>query len=163
MALANLKIDSFRPRQDPVMPLTPKQAEQLAALHEILDHGDGTLRVASIGTQMVAHVFVLMRITPVSAPLVSAWNPDRPGLAERLHATHSAYVTDVLVKEGYRRLGIASALCHDAAQLARDAGLTRVVLHVKLDNSAAMRLYEGLRFVRSAELTAETVEYALAL
>jgi ribosomal protein S18 acetylase RimI-like enzyme len=163
VGLQNLRIDSFRPRQDPVMPLTPKQAEQLAALHEILDHGDGTLRVASIGAQMVAHTFVLLRITPVSAPLVGSWNPDRPGLAERLHESHSAYVTDVLVKEGYRRLGIATALIRDAAQIARGAGLARVVLHVKLDNAPAMRLYEGERFVRASELTAETVEYALAL
>lgn len=161
--LTNLQISSFRPSHEPTMPLTPQQREQLAALHEVLEHGDGVLRVASVGPQMVGHVFVLYRFTPVSEPLVTAWNPERPALVERLRDGPSAYVTDVLVKDGYRRLGIASALLEDAAAIARGRGCRELVLHVKVNNAPAHRLYERLRFVRLPEVADEAVEYVLSL
>jgi diamine N-acetyltransferase len=162
VTLSNLTITSFRPRTDPGVPLSPRQSEQLGALNAVLDSGDGVLRVAAIGPQMVGHLFLLLRLSSLAARLVSTWTPERPGLAARLHETRSAYVTDVLVKEGYRRLGIASELLADAMALARAQGLVQLVLHVRTDNGPALALYQRLRF-ETRDVVEGAVECRLSL
>jgi len=153
-------IVSARPTASPL--LTEDQRHQLEALDEILLHGDGALRVAVEEGARVGHLLVFLRMTPKVTGFVDAWNVDRPGISGRLAREQSAYVTDVLVAERFRRRGVATALLHDAAEIARAAGLRRLVLHVHPSNEAALRLYDKLGFERGKD-TETTVELGLDL
>ena len=52
----------------------------------------------------------------------------------------------LIVEEGYRAMGIGSALLKDAQALARQRGLSIMMLNVLRGNDGAKRLYEGAGF-----------------
>lgn len=56
-------------------------------------------------------------------------------------------ITNVQVKEAYRRQGIAAALMKEAMKMARTIGGERFTLEVRESNLAAIALYESLGFV----------------
>jgi ribosomal protein S18 acetylase RimI-like enzyme len=153
-------IVSARPSASPA--LTEDQLRQLAILDEILASGEGALRVAVEEGSRVGHMLVFLRMSAAVATFVDAWNPDRPGTPERLARERSGYVTDVMVLETHRRRGVATMLLHDAAELARAAGLSRLVLHVAPDNHAALRLYDKLGFMRGEDAPT-SLEFGLTL
>ncbi len=156
----SLTIVPARPSASPL--LNDEQRRQLETLDDILVKGEGALRVAVDGGARVGHLLVFLRMSPAVSAFVDGWNPDRPGTPERLARARAAYVTDVLVVEPMRRRGIATLLLQDAAELARAAGLARLVLHVAPDNDAALKLYEKLGFVRGED-TPASVELSLSL
>ena len=68
----------------------------------------------------------------------------------------AGFVHDVLVTEGGRRLGVASALMRHAIDWLRDHGAPRVMLWTASPNEAAQRLFERLGFRRTMiEMTRE--------
>ncbi len=62
-------------------------------------------------------------------------------------------IANVAVHPDYRRRGIARALTQRALQHARERRAAAIWLHVRAENSAAFRLYQGLGFVPRAERT----------
>ena len=57
-------------------------------------------------------------------------------------------VTNIAVKADFRRHGVASALLTEARLLAKEKGLYRITLEVRVSNDAAIRLYERHGFVK---------------
>jgi GNAT superfamily N-acetyltransferase len=57
-----------------------------------------------------------------------------------------AYVTDLVVAEGWRGQGIGRLLLAEAERLARAQGLKRLVIGVLAGNGGAERLYEDVGF-----------------
>ena len=140
----SITIVSARPSASPL--LSDDQLRQLEVLDGILVRREGALRVAVEAGIRVGHLLVFLAMSPEVATFVDGWNPERPGTPARLAHEQCAYVTDVLVVETHRRRGIATMLLHDAAELARAQGLTRLVLHVAPDNHTALQLYDKLGF-----------------
>jgi len=62
----------------------------------------------------------------------------------------SAHVADLglMVAKSHRRLGIGRALLEQAVEWARQAGVTKLELHVFPNNLPALRLYETFGFER---------------
>lgn len=56
------------------------------------------------------------------------------------------HLSRLMVKESFRRRGIATALCLHAAEAARMLGFSELSLGVGLDNFAALKLYHKLGF-----------------
>ena len=56
------------------------------------------------------------------------------------------YLDDLSVSAAYRGKGIGTALLNEADRYARDLGFPYIVLHVKLTNTGAKRLYERQGF-----------------
>ena len=68
----------------------------------------------------------------------------------------AGFVHDVLVTEGGRRLGVASALVRQAIDWLRAHGAPRVLLWTAAPNEPAQRLFENLGFRRTMiEMTLE--------
>ncbi len=59
-----------------------------------------------------------------------------------------AYIQTIEVHPGSRRRGIAANLLNRAEDSARAAGATAIWLHVDVENSAAIRLYETRGYAR---------------
>jgi ribosomal-protein-alanine N-acetyltransferase len=59
-----------------------------------------------------------------------------------------AYIQTIEVHPGSRRRGIAAELLNHAEDSARAAGATAIWLHVDVENSAAIRLYESRSYSR---------------
>jgi ribosomal-protein-alanine N-acetyltransferase len=57
-------------------------------------------------------------------------------------------INNVAVAEGYRRKGIAEALMTELLHRARLMGMEDFTLEVRMSNTAAIRLYEKLGFLR---------------
>lgn len=62
-------------------------------------------------------------------------------------------IANIAVDPGYRRKGIGRALTRRALDHARAKGVDEIWLHVRDDNSAAIKLYESLGFVERARRT----------
>lgn len=77
--------------------------------------------------------------------VISKLEPHRSG-------THRGYIAMLAVQESYRGKGIASKLVSMAidAMTARDAD--EVVLETEITNTASLKLYERLGFLRSKKL-----------
>ena len=58
-----------------------------------------------------------------------------------------AHITNVAVKESYRRCGIARELMHQMDQLCEKLGILYQTLEVRVSNAAATQLYESIGFV----------------
>lgn len=56
------------------------------------------------------------------------------------------YLDDLSVAEKYRRLGIGSALIHEAEAYAQEIGIQHILLHVEKSNTKAFQLYERLGY-----------------
>ncbi|MEE4277247.1 MAG: GNAT family N-acetyltransferase [Halieaceae bacterium] len=63
-----------------------------------------------------------------------------------------ARIYSLAVAPPFRGRGLALALCEAMIRSAKEHGCDRVRLEVRGDNAGALRLYEGLGFVRFAEL-----------
>jgi GNAT superfamily N-acetyltransferase len=126
------------------VPLTPSQAHELAALNDMLSGGDGILRVAWSRGRSVGRALVFGRITVEVERIVLGHS--LPGFADRLRATDSALLTDLVVVEDARRRGIGSRLVGDALATARRLGRSRLTLEVRRDNQPALRIYRRLGF-----------------
>ncbi len=147
----------------PTIPLTPQQMAQLELLLRVHAQGDAEMRVALVGDRVVAHVLVILRMTPLARDLVTAWNNDHAALSERLERTQSALLTDLLVMEGHRRQGLGQSMVTDAIARARVAGAHRLTLHVSPENAGAIRIYHRAGFVSSGMTETGLSEYSLAL
>jgi GNAT superfamily N-acetyltransferase len=73
----------------------------------------------------------------------------------------TAHVSQIAVAPEARRRGIASALMKDVADRARRAGCKTWRLNVKIDNAAAIALYESLGLERVFESYALKIEWRL--
>ncbi|KAK6929194.1 GNAT domain [Dillenia turbinata] len=62
------------------------------------------------------------------------------------HRTGVAYISNVAVREGYRRKGIAKRLIAKAEAQARSWGCRAIALHCDLNNPGATKLYKGQGF-----------------
>ncbi|KAK8044840.1 ribosomal-protein-alanine N-acetyltransferase [Apiospora rasikravindrae] len=67
-------------------------------------------------------------------------------------ATHRGYIAMLAVSSAYRGHGIATALVKMAIDAMSDRNADEVVLETEETNTAAMRLYERLGFLRSKKL-----------
>ena len=64
------------------------------------------------------------------------------------------YVSNLAVRDGYRRRGVARQLLKSSEQQALDWGFREIYLHVMADNSRARQLYEKMGYrVQSVETT----------
>jgi ribosomal protein S18 acetylase RimI-like enzyme len=70
-----------------------------------------------------------------------AWEGDDPVGHAHLALTQPPELQDVLVKEPYRRKGVATALTQAAEEEARGLGFDRLRLTVSVDNTSAQALY----------------------
>jgi len=59
-----------------------------------------------------------------------------------------AYIQTIEVHPDWRRRGVAAELLRRAEDTARAAGATAIWLHVDVENSAALRLYENRGYAR---------------
>ncbi len=59
-------------------------------------------------------------------------------------------IMNVAVAESMRRRGIATRLVRQALALARDQGVRRAMLEVRVSNKAAIAMYERLGFSRTS-------------
>jgi ribosomal protein S18 acetylase RimI-like enzyme len=146
----NLVLTTVRPRQPPPG-LTEVQLRSWDRLVKVLDANEAMLRLAAVGGETVGHALTFVRISPLVAEMILGWQGERPDLPQRLVQTRSALVTDVLVRDGYRRLGIGHDLVVDSGAVARQAGCARLVLHVNPENRGARLLYERLGFRREVQ------------
>ncbi|KAK6933373.1 GNAT domain [Dillenia turbinata] len=64
----------------------------------------------------------------------------------RQRRTGIAYISNVAVREGYRRKGIAKRLIAKAEAQARSWGCRAIALHCDLNNAGATKLYKGQGF-----------------
>ncbi len=66
---------------------------------------------------------------------------------DTLGMTNAWILEDLFVDPAHRRRGVAGALLHQAAALARETGATRISLTTAHTNVAAQRLYEAHGYV----------------
>ena len=59
------------------------------------------------------------------------------------YAADTAYINNIAVDKGYRRRGIASAVCAALEEKARDLSLEFITLEVRRSNAGAIALYES--------------------
>jgi len=89
---------------------------------------------------------------PSSATWIAEENGKLTGFAiaewTKLPKGTVAYIQTIEVHPDWRRRGIAAELLRRAEDTARAAGATAIWLHVDVENSAALRLYENRGYAR---------------
>jgi ribosomal protein S18 acetylase RimI-like enzyme len=98
-----------------------------------------------LGTQIAdedAAVFVAERATSIVGYLYAAIEPR----SWKELRDEAGYIHDVLVDEGERRSGVATALLEAAFAWLKDRGVARVVLGTAYANTPAQRLFERVGF-----------------
>ncbi|HKW12705.1 MAG TPA: GNAT family N-acetyltransferase [Gemmatimonadaceae bacterium] len=98
----------------------------LAQMHKYCREYGGAIFLAEDAGEVVGLVMVLSRV-----PFEQLDEP--PG--------HYALVAELVVREGFRRRGIARALLDVAERHARDAGAPELRIDVLSENTAARQLY----------------------
>lgn len=83
---------------------------------------------------------------PCAAFLVAERDGQPVGYVGCHHIAGEGYITNVAVDPACRRQGVARTLLRTA--LERWSDLSRITLEVRVSNTAAIALYEGLGFVR---------------
>lgn len=68
------------------------------------------------------------------------------GICGVIHACGDGDICNVAVEEEWRRLGIAGLLISTLMEWGRESGIVNYTLEVRVSNTAAIRLYEGLGF-----------------
>ncbi|HEY9887648.1 MAG TPA: GNAT family N-acetyltransferase [Candidatus Obscuribacterales bacterium] len=63
-----------------------------------------------------------------------------------LHRPHQVYLSNLAVREGCRRQGVARRLLQSAEQLSLEWGFRELYLHVMADNTQARRLYQTMGY-----------------
>ncbi len=72
--------------------------------------------------------------------------------------THQLYVSNLAVREAYRRIGVARQLLRACEQTANDWGMAELCLHVMEDNWPARQLYDQMGYqLEQAEITLLTL------
>lgn len=64
------------------------------------------------------------------------------------------YIAMLAVKQDFRRKGIGKELVLKSIEQMRQSGAEEIVLEAEYSNKAALRLYEGLGFIRDKRLQA---------
>ena len=99
--------------------------------------------LARAEVERVSSVLGLARLYQGDGYYLVAWDDDEPLGHAYLALTEPAQLQDVLVREQYRRCGVASALTAAAEEDARERGFNLIRLGVSIDNLAAQALYKG--------------------
>jgi ribosomal-protein-alanine N-acetyltransferase len=76
-------------------------------------------------------------------------NGKRIGFIEYDHVVDEFQILDVLIDHAYRRKGHAEKAFVDLEKKAKDLQIKKMILEVREDNDAAIKLYEKLNFERS--------------
>ncbi len=97
--------------------------------------GHGHALLATWGGLAAGHLFMTFEM-------------DEPYVREELRPF--AQITELFVREEFRRLGIAAALIAEAERLARARGMQRLMIGVLVGNTLAEPLYRRLGFAPSA-------------
>jgi ribosomal protein S18 acetylase RimI-like enzyme len=100
----------------------------------------GTILVVESDCEVVGFACVLARVP-------------HEGLDEP--SGHYAFITDLIVREPFRRRGLGEALLEAAERWARTAGATDLRLGVLSENASAMRLYLRAGFKPYSEILAK--------
>lgn len=143
------RIESYPPPVAATAPLSAEQSLELEALNDMLQAGDGVLRIARVNGQGVGRTLLFFNITAEVEAMVLAESPR--GFGDALRAGRSALLTDLVVVEAFRRLGVGTRLVEDALEQTRRRGLARLSLEVRRDNVAAVRMYTRLGFELSGD------------
>ncbi len=95
----------------------------------------------------VTDVLGLSRLHQGNGFYLVAWDEDQPLGHAHLALTDPPELQDVLVRETYRRRGIAGALTAAAEREAAARGFDRIRVTMSVDNAAAQALYRGCGYV----------------
>ena len=97
------------------------------SLHEVIDDPNGILLVAEYNDQVVGLIHQVFFIDP-------------------LHAGHNSNITNLFVKEKFRRKGIASSLVQRAIEEAKRRKVVEIHVTTRKDNLKAINFYQELGF-----------------
>lgn len=98
-------------------------------------------RLSTDEEEPVIAALSLARLRQGNGYYLVAWQGEDPVGHAHLALTEPPELQDVLVKDAYRRQGVASALTHAAEDEARGLGFDRLRLTVSVDNGPAQALY----------------------
>jgi ribosomal protein S18 acetylase RimI-like enzyme len=87
---------------------------------------------------------------------LDAWAEEVPGPGSTRRPQRAATL-GLAVRDGWRGLGIGTALISEAERWARERGLDEVRMEVAIENAAARRLYERLGYGPSTLLLAKGI------
>lgn len=153
MTLRNLQLESLLQPAETALRDEPAQAEW-SLLAPILANGQALLRVAKLGQLPVGQALILLQPSPAWHTLWQATTScpasGAQALSTWLQQMQSGLLSEMYVRPGYRRLGIARALLQDAVAQSRRAALRHLSLQVAADNVAAQSLYQQHGFARCA-------------
>ena len=153
MSLRNLQLQSLLQPAETALRDEPAQAEW-SLLEPLLAAQQALLRVATLGGHPVGQALILLQPSPAWEALWRTTTqrsaPDVQALSTWLQQQQSGLLSEMYVRPGYRRLGIARTLLRDAVGQGRRAALRHLALHVAADNVAAQSLYQQHGFVRCA-------------
>ncbi|MDR1687464.1 MAG: ribosomal protein S18-alanine N-acetyltransferase [Clostridiales bacterium] len=68
------------------------------------------------------------------------------GYAGMWHVVNEGHITNIAVKEGYRRMGIATKIMEQFISFAQSREMMGLTLEVRISNTAAQRMYSKLGF-----------------
>jgi len=119
--------------------------EYLAEMHQRCRDYAGAIFLAELGAEVVGLVMVIARV-----PFESLDEP--PGTY--------ALVAELVVRDGYRRRGIARALLETAERYARDSGASELRIIVLSQNAAARQLYLQYGFAPYKETLSKSLDRA---
>lgn len=112
-------------------------------------------RVADIenrlfGDPWTAEQFMTVIDSPVEVFICAEYEGQLAGYICMTVIADQAYIENVAVDDGFRRLGIARTMVDTVCDIAREAGCPAVVLDVRINNSGARQLYAGCGFKDAA-------------
>lgn len=97
------------------------------SLHEVIDDPNGILLVAEYNNQVVGFIHQVFFMDP-------------------LHAGHNSDITNLFVKEKFRRKGIASSLVQKAIEDAKRREVVEIHVTTRESNQKAINFYQELGF-----------------
>ena len=108
------------------------------------------MQIRPLGSEEVDRVTAVLGVSRLyqgDGFYLVAWDGAEPLGHVHLALTDPPELQDVLVREGFRGRGVASALTEAAENEARARGFSRFRVMVSIDNPAGQALYRGLGFV----------------
>lgn len=106
--------------------------ESLAAAIERITKTSGAALVAEVGGRVVGHLFLTFEEAP-------------PFVRKELRAY--GYIAELFVRPEARRAGVARALLQEAERIARERGVSSIMLSVLAGNRSAEATYSRAGFV----------------
>ncbi|MGD8565272.1 MAG: GNAT family N-acetyltransferase [Candidatus Bathyarchaeota archaeon] len=97
------------------------------SLHKVIDDPNGILLVAEYNDQVVGFIHQVFFMDP-------------------LHAGHNSDITNLFVKEKFRRKGIASSLVQKALEDAKRRKVVEIHVTTRKNNLKAINFYQELGF-----------------